>query len=290
MQANVLAGITSRMNLPLSCALCMVGMMASISMAAPRIAPPPDEQHAKAALNSSPRHGAFVDVPVQGSKIPLRCYIVFPERKDKAPVMIVIHEIFGLSDWVRGVADALAANGFIAIAPDLLSGRGKNGGGTESFGGRDDVMRAIRELKPAEVMKDLDAARAYALKLPAASEKSGCVGFCWGGGQSFAYAAHQPALNAAAVYYGTPPSAEAMSHIACPVMGFYGGNDARIALTVEPTQKQMQASGKTYTPHVYEGAGHGFLRAQQGQNGANQKAADQAWPATIEFLHAQLGQ
>jgi carboxymethylenebutenolidase len=245
---------------------------------------PPGESGAKAALEKSPRHGEMIDITVPGAKTPLKSYIVYPERKDKAPVVIVIHEIFGLSDWVRSVADQLAAEGFIAIAPDMLSGHGKDGGGTESLGGRDDVMKAIRGLKSDEVTADLNAVRDYGIKLPAASGKSASIGFCWGGGQSFSYAANQPELNAAVVYYGSAPSAELLAKIKAPVMGNYGGNDARITATVEPTAAKMKELGKSYSPHVYDGAGHGFLRAQDGSNGANLKATQEAWPATIAFL------
>lgn len=245
---------------------------------------PPGEKDAKAILEKSPRHGEWIDIAVADHKTPLKSYIVYPERADKAPVVIVIHEIFGESDWIRSVADQLAADGFIAIAPDLLSGHGPNGGGTDSLGGRDDVMKAIRELKAPEVMADLNAVREYGLKLPAASGKTASIGFCWGGGQSFAYAAAQPQLNAAVVYYGTPPSNNAMENIQAPVLGLYGGNDARVTSTVKPTEAAMQKLGKSYSPHVFDGAGHGFLRAQDGQDGANQKAADEAWPATIAFL------
>lgn len=245
---------------------------------------PPGEKDAKAILEKSPRHGEWIDITVADHKTPLKSYIVYPERADKAPVVIVIHEIFGESDWIRSVADQLAADGFIAIAPDLLSGHGPNGGGTDSLGGRDDVMKAIRELKAPEVMADLNAVRDYGMKLPAASGKTASIGFCWGGGQSFAYAAAQPQLNAAVVYYGTPPSNSAMENIQAPVLGLYGGNDARVTSTVKPTEAEMQKLGKSYSPHVFDGAGHGFLRAQDGQNGANQKAADEAWPATIAFL------
>jgi carboxymethylenebutenolidase len=243
---------------------------------------PPSEKNAKGTLERSPRHGEMVDIQVPGAQTPLKSYIVYPERKDKAPVVIVIHEIFGLSDWVRSVADQLAADGFIAIAPDLLSGHGKDGGGTDSYSGRDGVMQAIRGLKPDEVTRDLNAVHDYGAKLPAASGKFACIGFCWGGGQSFAYATQQPELSAAAVYYGTPPKDDAMAKIKCPVAGFYGGNDARVTATVEPTEKKMKEMNKPYQPHVYDGAGHGFLR--QSDSGANQKAAEQAWPATIEFL------
>jgi len=196
----------------------------------------------------------------------------------------VIHEIFGETDWIRSVADQLAADGFIAIAPDLLSGHGKTGGGTDSYAGRDDVIKAIRSLKSDEVMAGLDAVRAYGMKLPAASGKTATIGFCWGGGQSFAYAVHQPDLSAAVVYYGTPPAADALGNVKTPVLGLYGGNDARVTSTVEPTTAEMKKRGKSYSPHVFDGAGHGFLRAQDGQNGANLKAAQEAWPLTISFL------
>ena len=245
---------------------------------------PPGEKEAKAALEKSPRHGEWVDIAVPGSKTPLKLYVVYPERKDKAPVVIVIHEIFGETDWIRSVADQLAADGFIAIAPDLLSGHGKDGGGTDSYAGRDDVIKAIRGLKSDEVTTDLNAVRDYGLKLPAASGKTATIGFCWGGGQSFAYAANQPALDAAVVYYGTPPASDAMEKINAPVFGNYGGNDARVTSTVEPTTATMKKLGKSYSAKVYDGAGHGFLRAQDGQEGANLKAAKEAWPATIEFL------
>jgi carboxymethylenebutenolidase len=249
---------------------------------------PPGEKGAKSALNSSPRHGEWVDVAVPGGRAPIKAYIVYPQRKDKAPVVIVVHEIFGLSDWVRGVTDQLAADGFIAIAPDLLSGHGVDGGGTDSLGSRDDVVRAIQKLKPDEVMADLDAARDYAIKQPSANGKSASIGFCWGGGQSFAYAVHQPGLDAAVVFYGVPPSASAMAKIKAPVLGQYGGKDARISSTVDTTAAQMKAAGKSYTSHVYDGAGHGFMRAQDGQNGANLEAARKAWPAALAFLREHL--
>ena len=246
---------------------------------------PAGEKQAKDILNKSPRHGEWIDITVPGRQTPLKAYIVHPERSDKAPVVIVIQEIFGLTDWIRGVADQLAADGFIAIAPDLLSGKGPNGGGTEAFPSRDDVTRAVRDLKAPQVMIDLNAVRDYGLHLPSADGKSASIGFCWGGGMSFAFATAQPQLNAAVVYYGVPPSREAMAKINAPVAGFYGGNDNRITSTVQPTTAQMQQLGKTYSPHVYDGAGHGFLRAQDpGAGGPNFEAAQQAWPATIEFL------
>jgi carboxymethylenebutenolidase len=245
---------------------------------------PPGEKDAKAIVEKSPRHGEWVDIAVPGAKAALRSYIVYPERADKAAVVIVIHEIFGESDWIRSVVDQLAADGFIAIAPDMLSGHGKGGGGTDSLGGRDEVVKAIRALKTDEVMADLTAVREYGLKLSAANGKTATIGFCWGGGQSFAYAAAQPGLDAAVVYYGTPPAEAAMAGIHAPVLGLYGGDDARVTSTVAPAEAAMKKLGKSYEPHVFAGAGHGFLRAQDGRDGANVKAAEQAWPLTIAFL------
>jgi carboxymethylenebutenolidase len=248
---------------------------------------PPAEESAKAALEKSPRHGEYVDVKGADGK-PIRTWIVYPERKDKAGVVIVIHEIFGLSDWIRGVADQLAREGFIAVAPDLVSGHGPGGGGTESAAGRDDVVALVRAITPAEATSRLDAVRSYAVKLPAANGKSATVGFCWGGGRSFAYAADQPGLDAAVVYYGTSPEAADLARVKAPVLGHYGGDDARVNATIAPAEAEMKKLGRVYEPHVYEGAGHGFLRAQSGREGANQKATQQAWPRTIAFLRERL--
>jgi carboxymethylenebutenolidase len=254
---------------------------------------PPGEDGAKERLNTSPRHGEWADIEVPGGKTPLRSYVVFPERKEKAPVVIVIHEIYGLTDWIRSVADQLAADGFIAIAPDLLSGMGPNGGGTDSVQSRDDVSKLVKGLKDDDVVNKLNAVRAYGLKLPAANGKTATVGYCWGGKQSFAYAVAQPELNAAVVFYGTSPEKPGeYAKIKAPVLGHYGEDDNRVNATIEPAKKLMKGAGKEYTPHIYEGAGHGFLRQQQGENsraGANLRAAQQAWPATVKFIkeHAE---
>jgi carboxymethylenebutenolidase len=247
---------------------------------------PPDAENAKEALARSPRHGEWVDVKLaDGSK--LATWVVYPERKDKAGVVIVIHEIFGLTDWVRAVADQVAKDGFIALAPDLLSGKGPGGGGTDSLG--DDVVKTIRTLTPEEVATRLDAVRAYGLSLPAANGKVGAVGFCWGGSTSFAYATAQPKLDAAVVYYGSSPSdPAAYARIGAPVLGNYGGDDARVGATIPIAEQEMKKLGKPYTVHVYEGAGHGFLRQQSGRDGANLRASEQAWPATVAFFRAHL--
>jgi carboxymethylenebutenolidase len=249
--------------------------------------PPPDE-NAKATLEKSPRHGEYVDIKLEGSSVPIRTWVVYPERKDKAPVVVVIQEIFGLADWIRGVADQLAEDGFIALAPDLICGKGPNGGCTDSVASRDDIVKLVRGLTPDEVVARLNAVRDYALKIPAGNKKIATVGYCWGGMMSFAYATRQPALNAAVVYYGTSPDAPALANVKAPVLGLYGEDDARVNATIEPAKAEMQKLNKTYEVEIYKGAGHGFLRAQSGREGANLKATQEAWPRTLAFLRKHL--
>lgn len=248
---------------------------------------PPSEAQAKAALEKSPRHGEWVDVK-RPSGAPIRTWVVYPERKDKAGVVILIHEIYGASDWIRGVADQLAKEGFIAVAPDLISGLGPNGGGTDSAASRDDVVKLVRGLTPEDATARLNAVHDWAVKLPAANGKSATIGFCWGGGRSFSYAASQPALDAAVVFYGTSPEAAELARVKAPVLGHYGGDDARVNATIPPAEAELKKLGKTYEPHIYEGAGHGFLRQQDGREGANLKATQQAWPRTVAFLKQHL--
>lgn len=249
---------------------------------------PPSEGEAKTALEKSPRHGEYVDVKLPAGGTPIRTWVVYPERKDKAAVVLVIHEVYGLTDWLRGVADQLAREGYIAVAPDLISGRGPGGGGTDSVTTRDDVVKLVRGLTPDETTARLNAVREYAVKLPAANGKSATIGFCWGGARSFAYAAAQPDLDAAVVYYGVSPETAELARVGAPILGLYGGDDARVNATIAPAEAEMKKLSKPYEPHVYEGAGHGFLRAQEGRDGANLKATQQAWPRTLAFLKTHL--
>ncbi len=249
---------------------------------------PPGESGAKAALEKSPRHHEWVDVSVPGSETKVTTFVAYPERKDKVPVVIVIHEVYGLTDWIRSVADQLAADGFIAVAPDLLSGRGPGKGGTQSIGSRDDVVKAVRELSVPNVAQMLNAVGDYATKLPSATGKLATLGFCWGGAQSFTYATMKPDLGAAVVYYGSSPEQEALEKVSAPVLGLYGEDDARVNTTVGPAAEKMKALWKPFVTHTYKGAGHGFLRAQDDRSGANLEAARQAWPATLEFLQKYL--
>jgi len=230
---------------------------------------------ARERIEKSPRHSEWVTVKHDNRNV--QTLVVYPESKDKRPVVLVIHEIFGLSDWAQELADEVAAAGYIAVAPDLLSGMAPNGGRTKDF--PQGVTEAVSKLDPDQVTADLNAAADYALKLPASNGKLYVAGFCWGGGQSFRFAASRGDLSAAFVFYGPPPVKESMAHIKVPVYGFYAGNDARIGATIPDTISAMKSAGKTYGPVTYDGAGHGFMRAGEAPDATdpNKKARDDAW-------------
>ena len=248
-------------------------------------APPPSEADAADALAASPRHGEWVDIALGGSDPPIATWIVRPEGSADAPVVLVIHEIFGLTDWVRAVADRLAESGFVAVVPDLLSGLGPDGGGTASVASRDQVVRLIRSLEPADAIARLDAVWDHAVTLPATTGRIAALGFCWGGSTSFAYAVTQPNLQAAVVYYGSSPVETADYHLVeAPVLGLYGGDDERVNATIPTATREMARYGKQFETEIFPGAGHGFLRAQEDRHGANREASLRAWRRTIEFL------
>jgi carboxymethylenebutenolidase len=253
--------------------------------------PPGTADHASRALKESSRHGEWADVKLADGGV-LKSWVVYPERAQKAGVVLVIHDIRGLSDMARALGDQLAQDGFIAIVPDFLSGKGPNGGGTESLG--QDVGKTIQSLTPVDVIARLNAAMEYGRKLPASNGKTGVIGFCWGGARSFGYAAAQPALNAAVVYYGDAPGSSDNTHeatlanVKAPVLGLYAGNDARINATLPGTEAAMKKLGKSYEVHTYEGAGHGFMFSQAGAGGANLKAAQASWPVVLEFFRKNL--
>jgi carboxymethylenebutenolidase len=250
---------------------------------------PPSEAGAAEALATSPRGGEWVELELKGSERPLATWIVRPEGSRDAPVVLVIHEIFGLTDWVRAVADRLAENGFVAVVPDLLSGLGPDGGGTESVTSRDEVVRLIRALDPADVIARLDAVREHASGLARTTGQVAVVGFCWGGSTGFAYAVAEPRLEAAVIYYGSSPGDTADYHlVGAPVLGLYGGDDERVNATIAVAEREMARFGRRYETQVFAGAGHGFLRAQEARDGANRLASEQAWRRTIEFLRRHL--
>ena len=260
---------------------------------------------AKQRLTKSPRHQEWVKVKAGNREV--NSFVVYPEIKTKATAVIVIHEIFGMSDWVQQLTDELAEAGYIAIAPDLLSGMGPKGGGTSDFESNA-VRQAIGSLPPAQIAADLNAVADYVSKLPGANGKVAVGGFCWGGTQTFAFATNRPSLKAAFVFYGTAPGTNAqgqpfapdktaLGRIMAPVYGFYAENDMRINATIDATAEAMKELKKTYDPIKYAGAGHGFMRAgdappppaeaeQKAKDSyaANKKARDEAWARWKDIL------
>src|SRR5262245_46614146 len=256
-------------------AALLASMLCSISLAA--------QDWAKQTLEKSPRHQEWVQVKHDNRTV--HAFVVYPEVKQKAPVVIVIQEIFGLTDWVRTVADKLAANGYIAIAPDLLSGMAPNGGRSSDFPSVDAAREVNSKLDSAQVVADLNAVADYAKKLPASNGKLAVAGFCWGGKQSFNFATQRKDLGAAFVFYGAPP--DDVKSITAPVYGFYGGNDERIDATIPATEEAMKKAGKKYEPVTYEGAGHGFMRQgvdPSNTNPANKRALEEGWQRWLELL------
>jgi carboxymethylenebutenolidase len=235
-------------------------------------------------LAKSPRHAEWVAIKV-GAADSVMAWVVYPERRDKAPVVIAIHENTGINSWTRAVADQLAADGFIGIAPDLTTMF--RTGDLKADPDRDAGRAAIGRVTVEMGNQIIDAVAKYGMALPAAQPKYGIIGFCWGGGRSFNHATHAPTLGASVVFYGSPPNAEQMAAIKAPVLGLYGGNDARINATIPATDSTMKRLGKSYEYHIFDGAGHGFLRGQDG-NEANTAASVQAWPKTIAFLREKL--
>ena len=307
-----------RLSHTFSTALIIAGVFAPVALCA--------QDWAKAALDKSPRHGEFVTIHEAGGR-DLQAWVVYPEVKGKAPVVVMIHEIYGQSDWAREMADEVAGAGYIVVEPDLLSGLGPvakpmaampgvpkcdpmpcpapqedhshmqmpaggaaflpmSPGGTSAFPDQSSVTRAVSSLPPEQVTADLDAAADYGKRLSAASGKLYVAGFCWGGGKSFLFATHRHDLSAAFVFYGTPPPADAMKEITAPVYGFYAGNDGRVTTTVPQAEADMKAAGKVYKPVVYDGAGHGFMRAGEAPDAtaANTAARQEGFRRLVELL------
>lgn len=241
---------------------------------------------AAARLENSPRHHEWVEIARDGRATPLHAFVAYPEVQHRALAVVVIHENRGLTDWVRATADRLAEAGYIAIAPDLLSGAAPGGGRTRDFASADAAREGIGRLKPAEVVADLAATADYVKALPAANGRLAVIGFCWGGTQTWRYVLHRRDANVAAPFYGTAPGDADFATVTTPVHGFYGGNDARVNSTLEKTSEGMKASRATFTPVIYDSAGHAFMRLAEepDASAANQSAAEQSWTRLLELL------
>jgi carboxymethylenebutenolidase len=248
---------------------------------------PADAAAAPARLAASPRHGEWVVIPTGGDSV--RAWVVYPERSTHAPVVLVIHEIYGVTHWIRGVADQLAAEGFIAIAPDLMTSANVPTG-PDGDPVRDQASAVISALDPASYQPQLSAIADWGMALPAAQQRYGIIGFCWGGRAAFTHATVAPLLRATVVYYGSSPATPALQNVRAPVLGLYAGDDARVNASVPAAEAELQRLGRTFEAHFFEGAGHGFLRQQEGRDGANRAATRAAWPMTIRFLRQHLDQ
>lgn len=236
-------------------------------------------------LNNSPRHQEWVEVK-NGDKT-IHAFVVYPQTSEKAPVVVLIHENKGLNDWARSMADQVAEAGYIAVAPDLLSGFSATETRTTDFATPDAATAAIGKLNKDAVQSDLNAVADWAKTIPASDGTLASAGFCWGGGQSFTFATKRDDLAAAMVFYGTGPQTEAeVASIKSPVFGFYGGADERVNATIEGSEQAMQAAGKTFEYEIYEGAGHAFMRLGQDPNGTteNMTARDEAFERMKDIL------
>lgn len=242
-------------------------------------------QSAPARLETTPRHDEWVTIESAGR--PLHAYVVYPESNRKSLAVLVIHENRGLTDWVRGVADELAKHGYLAIAPDMLSGAAPNGGRTSDFESQDAAREAISKLPPAQVRADLLNTAAYVRALPAANGKLAVAGFCWGGARAWEVANSAIPLEGAFVFYGTGPrEPSGVAQITAPVYGFYGENDERVNATIAETRRLMEARNIPFHPVIYEGSGHAFMRLgeQPDASAANRTAREKAWERWLRLL------
>ena len=239
----------------------------------------------QARLETTPRHDEWVTIESAGR--PLHAYVVYPQSSKKSGAILVIHENRGLTDWVRTVADRLAERGYLAIAPDLLSGSAPNGGRTSDFPTSDAAREAISKLPREQVLSDLAATANYVRTLPSANGKLAVAGFCWGGSRTWDAANTIGDVAVAFPFYGSGPSTDAgVTGIEAPVYGFYGGDDARVNATIDATRALMDKHGKKFEPVIYEGAGHAFMRLGEEENPteANRKARNEAWTRWLTLL------
>lgn len=249
---------------------------------------PASGTEATARLAASPRRGEWVVVKVGQDSV--RAWVVYPVRREGAIPIVAVHDNQGMSNWIRAVADQLAAEGFIGIAPDLLTMMDvprRPDGESDPAG----VRAVIGQLDQATRDRLIEAVGVWGTKRAGARVKYGVVGFCWGGSTVFAHAVYAPeALGAVVVYYGGSPRPEQLSRVRAPILGFYARDDERVNATIPAADSALKALGRSYEYHFFDGAGHGFLRSQEGRDGANLAASRQAWPQTVEFFRRTLGQ
>jgi carboxymethylenebutenolidase len=268
-------------------ATILVAFMLAPVAVARQMALPPSGATANERLAASPREAEWVTIRVGADSV--RAWVVYPQRRENAPVVVAVHDNRGMSNWIRGVADQLAADGFIAIAPDLLTMQPiprRPDGESDPEG----VSAMIGQVDQATRDRFIQAFGEWGTRLPGASEKYGIMGFCWGGSTVFSHAVAAPAsLGAVVVYYGGSPATEQLGSVRAPILGLYGEDDARINAGVPAAAAALHAAGRTFEAHTFAGAGHGFTRSQEDRNGANAAAVQQAWPLTVAWFRTHLG-
>lgn len=236
-------------------------------------------------LSQSPRHQEWVDFTRDNGSV-LKAFVVYPESNTSTKAVILIHENLGLNDWARTFSDELAAQGFLVIAPDLISNTVEGIHKTTDFENSDKAREAIYALQQEQVTKDLDMVYSHLINEPSSNGKVSVVGFCWGGSQSFNYATQNPNLESIMVYYGTAPKdLSTLKNIKSPVYGFYGGADNRVNATIPDTEKTMKEYGNLYSFDIYEGAGHAFMRrGAEEAYGPNTMAYEKSWKKLVALL------
>jgi carboxymethylenebutenolidase len=230
---------------------------------------------ARQAVDKSPRRHEWASVKYGARSV--ESFVAYPQSREKAPAVVIVHDVIAMAPWVENVADRFAEAGYLAIAPDMLSGRSAEE--RQAIQSEGKTVGPARRLPLDQVARDLNALADYALKLPACNGKVCVVGFSWGGDQAFRFATTRKDLAAAFVFYGVCPEPENIPNIQAAVYGFYAGNDTRVGATIPATREQMKAAGKFYETAIYDGASHGFMQSGARPNApeADKKAWDAAW-------------
>lgn len=242
----------------------------------------------------------MIEIEFEGDNIP--AYLAEPAGTPKGG-LIVIHEVWGLQSHTKSIADRLAKEGYVVIAPNLLSEIGI----TEELAGSlaeelfDPERRTQAQPKIRELMTPMQApgfgektiARVrqcfeYLIARPELKEKIGVIGFCFGGTYSFSLAVHEPRLKIAIPFYGHADfTSEELSNISCPVLAFYGENDERLMEALPELKDNMKKAGVNFRAEVYKNAGHAFFN-DTNRFAYNEGAAKDAWDKTISFLSDNL--
>jgi carboxymethylenebutenolidase len=209
-------------------------------------------------------------------------FLARPAGEKKLPAVIVIHENRGLVRHIKDVTRRMAAEGFLALAPDANS---PLGGTPEDDSDKGREM--MRELDQEKTVEDFVAAVKYLDTHPLSTGKVGCTGFCWGGGMTNKVAVNAPELDAAVPYYGSQPDPEDVPKIKAAIMAHYAGNDQRINAGIDEFEKALKEAGVEYTMYMYEGAYHAFNN-DTNPDRYNEEAAKLAWGRTVEFFKEKL--